>query len=167
MRVLAIDPGPTDSAWVFYDNAVVAHDKQTNAAVLDTLRHTGVVFDVLVVEKIAAMGMAVGAEVFDTAQWSGRFIEARDAMGEPWAEVKRHEVKMHLCGSMRAKDPNIRAALLDRFGPGREKAVGTKKNPGPLYGISGDCWSALAVAVTFADKHDGSALARGRGEEGK
>jgi hypothetical protein len=43
---------------------------------------------------------------------------------------------------MRAKDPNVRQALLDKIGP-----VGTKKNPGPLYGVSGHGWSALAVAV--------------------
>jgi hypothetical protein len=39
--------------------------------------------------------------------------------------------------------------LLDRFGPGREVAVGTKRAPGPLYGIKGDEWSALAVALTL------------------
>ena len=34
------------------------------------------------------------------------------------------EEKMNLCGSMKAKDSNIRQALIDRFGE-----VGTKKNP--------------------------------------
>jgi hypothetical protein len=42
---------------------------------------------------------------------------------------------------MRAKDANIRQALIDKLG-----AVGTKKAPGPLYGISGHLWAALAVA---------------------
>ena len=59
---------------------------------------------------------------------------------------------MHLCGHPRAKDPNIRQALLDRFGPGREKALGTKKAPGALYGIKGDEWAALAVAITWWDQ---------------
>ncbi|MBV8782506.1 MAG: hypothetical protein JO353_14005, partial [Phycisphaerae bacterium] len=52
----------------------------------------------------------------------------------------------------RAKDGNIRQALIDRFGPTKERAIGKKKSPGPLYGMSGDCWSALAVAVTYADQ---------------
>jgi hypothetical protein len=63
--------------------------------------------------------------------------------------VYRKDVKLYLCGSLRATDANIRAALLDRFGPGREIAVGTKRAPGPLYGIKGDEWSALAVALTL------------------
>jgi hypothetical protein len=28
-------------------------------------------------------------------------------------------------------------------------AVGRKANPGPLYGISRDVWSAIAIAVTY------------------
>ncbi len=56
------------------------------------------------------------------------------------------EVKIHLCNHPRAKDPNIRQALIDRFG-----APGTKKNQGATYGLAGDMWSALGVAVTFAE----------------
>src|SRR5689334_20143266 len=73
------------------------------------------------IEMIAAMGMAVGAEVFETCLWIGRFIEllgpARVTL------IKRHEVKMHLCANSRAKDANIRQALIDRFGPGSERAI--------------------------------------------
>jgi hypothetical protein len=49
---------------------------------------------------------------------------------------------------MKAKDANIRQALIDIYG-GNDKAIGNKKTPGPLYGIKGDLWAALAVAVTF------------------
>jgi len=48
-------------------------------------------------------------------------------------------------------DSTIRQAMLDRYGPGREKAIGKKKSPGPLYGIRKDEWQALALAVTFFD----------------
>ena len=58
---------------------------------------------------------------------------------------------MHLTNSARAKDANVRQALLDKFGPGKEKAVGKKATPGPLDGLTGDCWSALGVAVTAAE----------------
>lgn len=148
--ILAIDPGPEKSAWVLYDGTrPIAFAKDGNDELLCKIRcRADVAWDELVIEQIAAMGMAVGAEVFETVFWSGRFIEAN---GGPWNRVKRHEVKMHLCGNTRAKDANIRTALLDRFGPGKEKAVGTKKHPGPLYGIAGDCWAALAVAVTYWD----------------
>jgi hypothetical protein len=48
---------------------------------------------------------------------------------------------------MKAKDGNIRQALIDRFG-----VVGTKKNQGWFYGFSGDIWSAYAVGITYKDK---------------
>lgn len=149
-QVLAIDPGPTESAYVVYDGTrPTEFDKISNE---EMLYRCGLCWDsgvVLVIEQIAAMGMSVGAEVFETVFWSGRFAQAWG--GRRWDRVKRHAVKMHLCGNMRAKDPNIRTALIDRFGPGKELAVGCKKKPGPLYKLSGDCWSALAVAVTWAE----------------
>ncbi len=66
------------------------------------------------------------------------------------ARIKRLEVKIHLCHDSRAKDANIRQAILDRFG-GKEKAIGRMATPGPLMGVSGDLWAALAVAITFWD----------------
>lgn len=69
---------------------------------------------------IASYGMPVGKEVFDTCVWIGRFIEAFDLEYE---YVYRKDEKMNLCHSMKAKDSNIRQALIDRFGP-----VGTKNN---------------------------------------
>ncbi len=98
---------------------------------------------------IACYGMPVGAETFETCVWIGRFIEAANT--DP-ALVFRKDVKMHLCHTMRAKDANIRQALLDLFpatGGGKTPQVGTKKQPGPLFGVKSHAWAALAVAVTF------------------
>jgi hypothetical protein len=64
----------------------------------------------------------------------------------------RRDVKMHICGQMKAKDSNIRAALIDRFG-GKERAIGRKASPGPLFGITADRWAALALAITWLDLH--------------
>ena len=163
--IIAIDPGPTESAFVLFDGDKHAMSKRTwkdeafskrpNAYVLDMVRvraKYGDPHDVLVIEMIASYGMPVGREVFDTCVWSGRFAEAwhfetlRDAV-----TITRPAVKLQICGSMRAKDGNVRAALIDRFG-GKERAIGKKKTPGPLYGVSGDVWAALAVAVTYAER---------------
>jgi hypothetical protein len=103
----------------------------------------------LVIEMIASYGMSVGAEVFETCFYIGRFFQTSIV---PAHRLFRSEIKMHLCGNMRAKDANIRQALIDRFGPGKDRAVGTKANPGPLYGVKADVWAALALAVTFHDK---------------
>jgi hypothetical protein len=90
--------------------------------------------------------------VFRTVWWTGRFAETWYAAGngEPVA-VYRKDVKLHLCGSPRAKDPNIRQALIDRWG-GKAAAIGNAKNPGPLYGVKSHAWAALAVAVYVNDE---------------
>ncbi len=156
MRLLAIDPGSEESALLVYDAELrqpVEWVKCANSLAL--LRLDTADSDALAVEMVASYGMPVGAEVFDTCVWVGRFIERwRSVRG--WARdepvsVFRREVKLHLCESMKAKDANVRQALIDRYG-GKEKAIGWKAAPGPLYGLSGDCWAALGVAITVAER---------------
>lgn len=153
MNILCIDPGPEQSGFVVLEGGRVAHsDTAPNDSVLEeVVADVGChPCDVLVIEMVASYGMAVGKTVFDTCVWIGRFIEAWDG---PYELVYRKDVKMALCGNMRAKDANIRQALIDRFGPGKDKAIGKKKTPGPLYGIKGHQWSALAVGVTYLELH--------------
>jgi hypothetical protein len=154
MIIAAIDPGPSESAFVTLDcvtGGLVQFGKVENYELLDWIQGQGIEPhgpSLLAIEMIASYGMAVGAEVFRTCVWIGRFVQA---WGLATREVYRREVKLHLCGQARAKDANVRAALVDRFGPGKAKAVGTKAKPGPLYGVKADCWAALGVAVTIAD----------------
>jgi hypothetical protein len=155
--VLAIDPGPEQSAYVEWDGeSLLAYGKWPNADLLHSIRRDDSTIRTLVIEKIASYGMAVGSEVFETCYWSGRFAEAhlsRSRRNEVH-RIERLKVKLQLCRDSRAKDANIRQALIDRFG-----APGTKKNPGMLYGVSGDVWAAMAVAVTYWDtKHIREAL---------
>lgn len=154
--LLAIDPGYTQSAWVeFEDGLPVDFGIEPNDQVLRRIM-ASLSFR-FAIESIASYGMAVGAEVFETCVWSGRFIqrwEDRSAIyGEhgsvrPARRVYRREVKLHLCGSARAKDANVRQALIDLYGPGKDVAIGRKASPGPLYGVRADIWAALGVAVT-------------------
>jgi hypothetical protein len=100
------------------------------------------------IEMIASYGMAVGKEVFETCVWIGRFRQALENNSvQNLKFIYRKDEKMNLCHSMKAKDSNIRQALIDRFGE-----VGTKKKPGWFYGVSKDVWAAIAVGVTYADK---------------
>lgn len=152
MTVLGIDPGPVNSAWVIWDGAAVtAHSKDANVDLLLDLRDQLRLVDHLVIEQIASYGMAVGAEVFETCFWAGRFFEAGWATAARLDVMPRRDVKLHLCGQARAKDANIRQALIDRFG-GKDKAIGKKAAQGPLYGLRADEWQALALAVTFHDQ---------------
>lgn len=141
--ILALDPGPKETGWCQYDgervlgSGVVPNEVQIAELPLFAPGHM-----TLAIEMIASYGMAVGREVFETCVWIGRF---QQAWHQPDAVrlVYRKDVKLHLCQSPRAKDANIRQALLDLIGP-----QGTKKAPGPTYGVSKHAWAALAVAVT-------------------
>ena len=144
-KLLAIDPGPEQSAYVVWSGQLHRFGKLDNDELLEHITE-GMGADRCAVEMIASYGMAVGREVFETCVWIGRFLEAFGA--EQCDRLTRGEVKMHLCHSMKAKDANIRQALIDRLG-----APGTKKAPGILYGVKADIWAALAVAVTWLDKH--------------
>jgi hypothetical protein len=149
LKILAIDPGPDLSAWcVLVDGRPFESGKESNYLVLEKLRCWRREGWLLAVEMVASYGMPVGREVFETCVWIGRFVECWRA---EHTFVYRKDVKMTLCGNMRARDANIRAALLDKYGPGRGKAIGTKAAPGPLYGFAGDQWSALAVGLTALD----------------
>ncbi len=148
MQVLAIDPGNEQSAWCRYDGRKpVEFAKQDNASLLVALRTRPTLELHVAIEYMAPRGMPMSQESMDTQFFAGRCIEAVTRYAR-WTPINRHEVKLHICGQARAKDSNIRQALIDRWG-GKEKAIGRKKNPGPLYGISADVWSALAIAVTW------------------
>ncbi len=154
MRILAIDPGSEQSAWLIYDSKIGGLTHKTNLGIVPNTELLALIWqfaganDAVVIEQVASYGMPVGAEVFETVYWTGRFAEA--CHGVPVHRVPRLKVKQAICHDSRANDATIRAALIDRFG-GKERAIGRKASPGPLYGIHADLWAALAVAVTFAD----------------
>lgn len=152
-RVLAIDPGSEQSAWLLYvAGQPTRFGLEPNADVLEELWHGALNADVVVIEKIESYGMPVGVEVFDTVHWAGRFYEA--AGSRPVVQLPRRAVKLQICGDSRAKDANIRQALIDRYGG----SVATRKG-GPLYGITKDVWSALAIAITYAETAGAEAAA--------
>ncbi len=148
MIILSVDPGYEQSAYVVYNGQIVlTYGVVPNDKMLECCRANNFCADALVLEKVASYGMAVGQEVFRTVFFSGRFAEAWSP--KPFHEIERRIVKTHLCYSARATDANIRQALIDKFGPTKAVAIGTKANMGPLYGLRSHEFAALAVAVTF------------------
>lgn len=144
MNILAIDPGTHQSGYVILDKAGRVADCGVvdNTEVLASIHSASHRGAILAIEMIASYGMPVGAEVFETCVFIGRLVERW--RGEHRL-VYRKEIKMHLCGTHRAKDANIRQALIDIYG-GKDVAIGKKANPGPLYRVKSHAWAALAVA---------------------
>ena len=156
MKILAIDPGTMESAFCLMDDyKPVKFGKIKNAELLNGIVR-GHEYDAgaVIIEKVESYGLAVGAEVFDTCVWIGRFWQAAESeMESPVHLVKRMEEKMMICHNSRAKDANIRQALIDRFAQHDTKnGKGTKKNPDWFYGFAADMWAAYAVGVTWLDK---------------
>lgn len=184
MNIIAIDPGSEYSAFVIY-NGVAPHGfgKVTNQRMREVLIHHKSPYRVvecraetLVVEMLKPRGMPTSMEEMRTLWWIGRFAEIWG--DRPYEEVGRMDVKLHMCGSVRASDPNIRRAVIDKWG-GDNKAIGGKKcrrckgkgwfgrdrptctecnggkwrhPPGPLFGVTADVWQAMGVAITWWEK---------------
>lgn len=172
-RILGLDPGNTHTGWALIedDGTIVDFDKTDNDHLLDRLWHGMLpagrrgtpsmrgdswgeeIPRTAVIEMVASYGMAVGASVFETCVWIGRFQEAIAASGYDPELVYRKDVKLHHCGVTKAKDANIRQALVDRFGEGATNGgKGTKANPGFFYGMAADAWAAFALATYVADR---------------
>lgn len=143
MNLLAIDPGTTESGVVEFRDGVIANPAVWQNELLIERLSDGGADDRLCIEMIASYGMPVGVEVFQTCVWIGEFKRQwKLSTGQDVVFAFRRDIKLHLCGSPHAKDSNVRQALIDRFGK-----PGTKKKPGKTYGLSGDMWAALALAV--------------------
>jgi len=160
MRIMAIDPGNTESAYVIMDGyRPVQFDKISNSNLINQMSFMGSggsipMPEAMAIEMVASYGMPVGKEVFDTCVWVGRFWqECWNTVGVMPELIYRMEEKMTLCHDSRAKDTNIRQALINRFAHHDFKnGKGTKQDPDWFYGFSKDVWMAYAVGVVFLDK---------------
>lgn len=154
--IIALDVGTTKSAYAIMkeDYTLVYTEILENEILLEMIVEWARSYDCLVYEDFVSYGMPIGKTTMESIKWNGRFIQAYlQARGDGLNNmdiikpILRKEVKINLCGSMKAKDGNVRQALIDRFG-----VVGTKNNQGYFYGVSKDMWSAVALAVTYLDK---------------
>lgn len=154
MKYIGIDPGPDASALVAFDGEKVCeHYIRGNLEIMRAFRQEfsgGIA--AICFEQIESYGMAVGSSIHETTFWTGRMFQvAVECFGIGRVDrMPRKRVKHHLCHSIKAKDANVRQALIDRFGG--DRAQGRKAEPGPLYGIRSHEWAALAVAVTKFDE---------------
>jgi len=174
--LLAIDPGTKNcGVCVAHGDGRYECKVWTPAEVLAFVRSDRMdLVSELIVEQIASYGMSVSESVFGTCRLIGRIQEAAfHSRGEafPVALVPRLEVRMELCGSPRAKDPDIRQRLISMHGgtaamsgvecgwcdnkaAKRRKCescdmTGYAKQPNFLASIRGDAWQAFGLAVAW------------------
>ena len=164
---IGIDTGPIDSALVLLakvnvlnnENNTVERQKilnkvyKPNKEIIEDLKQLSISdARYLAIEMFQGRGQIAGQSSYDSIFIAGIFANV-------WQErnpnkpilIYRSEVKQYLCGTIAANDSNVRQAIIDLFpatGGGACPQKGTKKQPGPLYGMARHHWSALAVALT-------------------
>ena len=161
MIYIGIDPGSTHSGYVEMTDRTEILDKGKieNGELEEILFGYEKRGDEarLAIEEVVSYGKPVGSEVFATVFWSGRFAAAWDSETYTGGKfVRRAQAKKWLGLHNNATDADVRFALSKRFTPsgrngkGEPCPWGTKKTPGPLYGVKTDALAALAVAMTAA-----------------
>jgi hypothetical protein len=107
----------------------------------------------MVVEMVKSYGNVMGDSMLETCVWIGHFERARYPHRS--YRVPRKTAVTEICQNPRANDSNVRMALIDYFsaasklGGGSKPTIGTKNDPGPLYGVKRDIWSAIGIAVAW------------------
>jgi hypothetical protein len=151
MRILSLDVGTTETAYALMDhsleNPLMEFAKLPNEEIELLIYSVGPYPHEVVkmaYEEFASYGMPIGQTTMKSIWWNGYFCKCCEDAGIEYIPILRKDVKMHLCGTMKAKDCNIRQALIDRYGE-----PGTKACPGILHGVSKDVWSAIAINVTY------------------
>lgn len=152
--ILAIDPGPTHSAWVHVNERreLIDFGLVESWDLVSLLRREHQA-DVLALEMIRNQGRgSIGASTFQTCVFVGRYYQAwLEWTNKPVLFAYRNEITTHLCGRS-SGDAQVRAALIQRYTQPGIEPIGNKANPGPLYGVANDVWAALAVAHFTIDK---------------
>lgn len=145
--VLALDPGPVRTGWALFDGSRVLQsgDDSNDTVLMACYSQACGSADVLAIEEPEGMGQIASTALLRAA-WQGGIFEARWPGLRVLRVTRRRVLSRLLQGPKpagKSNDSRVRAALIDLLGP-----AGTKRAPGPTYGVAGDAWAALAVAVT-------------------
>ena len=152
MILVALDPGPVTSGLVVYDTdaqrVIRSHAELVWPDVRRLLSDHLLSGAGVVCERTQAGPPST--DVVRTTEMVGRVMEWCDSTRTPLELLYRREVLAGLGVSARGpKDALVRSALIDLHGTSRALAVGTRRAPGPLYGVTSHAWAALALAVTI------------------
>ena len=160
-KILGIDPGSKQSAYVIYDSETMdllrfdILDNETMLGLISVLGRSKLFSDItvdeLAIEYPRPRGQMMTWQLVDTICWIGRFVQAA---GGKWTKIDRKDVKMKLCGTLMyitenedgtkkrkgVTDANVRSAIISRYEEKfqTDNAIGKKKTPGVLYGVSKD-----------------------------
>lgn len=146
MKILAIDPGSEQSAFVLWDTEQHCFTGEgkgilNNYDLLAALPDIAFPANFGAIEMIQSYGFGVGRTTFQTCVWIGKFMHALDLQDwEGLALYGRPTIKGQIGGK---NDAEIRASLRLRYGEARKGEL--------LEGVKKDIWAALALAVALEE----------------
>ena len=158
--IIGVDPGPRQSGYVLTrGGGVEAAGTFDNAEILSLLQQEAALScRQVVVEWVQSYGNIVGQDVYRTAQFTGDIRNECRHLGILYSEMVRPDVCRALVGrTQKVTKAIISRAVKDWFpltGGGSDPAVGTKKQPGPLYCMRGTehAWDALALVMAWRQR---------------
>lgn len=153
MKILAIDPGTTQSAFVAWDTETMDFTgsyrmglwdneklkEEINKIICDATNDIYSHTFLVAIEMIQSYGLPLGRSSILTILFIGQLIEKMKGYGD-WKLYGRPTIKGWIGGKT---DAQIRASLRERYGEAKkgEKLAGVKK----------DIWSALALATALTE----------------
>ena len=151
MTILAIDPGSETHGLVFVDGGEVVN--ALNGATMDAALSSinavanGYPDTLVAIERVQSFGKT-NADLIRTSENVGRLQQRALDCGLRVVLLYRREVLAALDVTGKGnRDALVGQRLIEMNGGTRKVAYGTKKAPGPLYGVTGHAVQALAVAV--------------------
>lgn len=164
-QILAVDPGPVQSAFAFMDkdfNPLKVEKSENNL-----IRNAILLFeyDALVIEEAVGRKWS-GKEVSETAFQAGTMAAISNA---PVYLITASKRRWHICREKKSNDSTVITSLIRRFAPEAYKAwIDEEITRNTMIDRSkdlffkdfiGDIWQAYALGVTFLDlikggKHD-------------
>lgn len=159
MIVLGVDPGPTTCGMVAYcserERVLVAHKGIPVERLLEAMADPGLC-DVVALERVQSYGIS-NPNLYQTAEVMGKLWYAAELNNYPVELYYRRQVLRALDVTGRGnRDSLVRQRILEIHGGNKQVAIGKKSKPGPCYGVAGDAWAALAVALTYLEENRNS-----------
>lgn len=154
MKIMAIDPGPIQSAFVMWDTLAddfidcsnfgcmkkMGIQKNCLLEEIITAKLSDDVIDISAIEMVQSYGLSVGRSTFETTLQVGRFTRVFSEKLISFRLYGRPTIKGQIGGKT---DAQVRASLRMRYG---EAKKGEK-----LEGVKKDIWSALALATALTE----------------
>ena len=157
-NIIGIDTGPLTSGIIHLQAENVgwrlAHcnDKMVNGDICGYLVEKAHFYSSIevVVEHINARGQLLNQANIDMVHLIGWINKTCIEVGMECHLITNRLWKSHLCGANNASAKEVKIAskqILSPYGGGSDPYKGVKNQPGPIYGISSHCWSALGVCA--------------------